>query len=107
MRSRVTIVIDALDECSNAPEVLLALWEIQKKSPADLKVFVSSRMNVEVLHYLPNCEKIHVDEDMNSQDIEVFVRSEVVNQQRRLLDNKRPDLESRLIRVLVTRAQGM
>lgn len=105
--SRAIIIIDALDECSNAPEVLVTLREIQNRSPAALKIFVSSRMNIDVLFYLPDCEKVQVDEGMNFGDIEVFVRSEVVNQQRRLLDNKRPDLESRLIQVLVTRAQGM
>lgn len=105
--SRAIIVIDALDECSNAPEVLIALRNIHKRSSTRLKIFVSSRMNIDVLHDLSDCEKVQVDEGINSGDIEAFVRSEVVNQQRRLLDGKRPDLESRLIRVLVTRAQGM
>jgi len=102
-----TIIIDALDECTAPSEVLDALQSVCTKSPSSVKVFLSSRMNVEIPFHFPDCERIQIDEGKNSGDIESYIQGEVWGQKRRLLDARRPDLEERLIQILTTRAQGM
>lgn len=53
-----TIIIDALDECTASSEVLDALQSVCTKSPSSVKVFLSSRMNVEIPFHFPDCERI-------------------------------------------------
>lgn len=64
-------------------------------------------MHVEVPFYFPQCHKILMKEGQHSGDIEAYVRGEVLGQRRRLLDGKRPDLEERLMQILIERAHGM
>lgn len=104
---QTTIIIDAADESSDPWELLASLQEIYAKSVSKVKVFLSSRMNVEVARFFPDCEKIQIDEGKNSEDIEAYIRGEVEHQKRRLLDGKYPDLEKRLMQILLARAQGM
>ncbi len=104
---RNTVIIDALDECTAPSEVLDALQDLCAKSTSSVKIFLSSRMNVEIPFHFPDCERIQIDEGRNSGDIESYVQGEVWGQKRRLLDARRPDLEERLVQILTTRAQGM
>lgn len=105
--SEVIIILDALDECSDPSTVLAGLTEIYSKSESTVKLFLSSRMDVDVPCHFPNCHKIQIDAGKSSYDVEIFIRGEVNGQKRRLLDGKRPDLEDRLIGILTARAQGM
>ena len=107
---RTTIIIDALDECLVPSEVLYGLGEIRAKATSKVHLLLSSRMDIDVPFYFSDCEKIQMDEEKSSGDIENYVRQEVNSggsQKRRLLDGKRPDLEARLIQILIARAQGM
>lgn len=104
---RSVFIIDALDECSAPNEVLNGLSDICAKSNSNIKVFLSSRMHVEVSFYFPQCDKILMEEGQHSGDSEAYVRGEVLGQRRRLLDGKRPDLEERLMLIMIERAHGM
>ena len=107
---RTTIIIDALDECLGPSELLHGLGEVRTKATSTVQVSISSRMHIDVPFYFPDYEQIHIEEGKNSGDIEKYVREEVNSggrQKRRLLDGKRPDLEARLVQILIARAQGM
>jgi len=105
--SQVTIALDALDESSDPTVVLASMAEVCIKSDSNVKLFLSSRMDVAVPFHFLNYHQIRIDAGKSSDDIEIYIRREVNGQKRRLLDGKRPDLEERLIHVLTTRAQGM
>ena len=105
--TRSTLIIDALDECSTPLEVLDGLRDVCAQSSSKLKILASSRMNVEVPHYFPDCERLRIEEGQESGDLESYVRGEVLHAKRRLLDGKRPDLEERLMQILISRAHGM
>lgn len=67
-------------------------------------------MHIDVPFYFPDCRKIQIDEGQNSGYLEIYVREEVNgggSQRRRLLDSKRPDLEARLVQILIARAEKM
>lgn len=71
---RNTIKIDALDECTAPSEVLNGLQEVCARSSSIIKVFLSSRMNVEIPFYFPDCKRIQIDQGKNSGDIESYVK---------------------------------
>ncbi|KAF7509247.1 hypothetical protein GJ744_008141 [Endocarpon pusillum] len=131
-----TIIIDALDECDEdlRYELLDALDEIVSKSVQVVKVFVSSRDDVDIVSTLPFFlellsgvvsanpyqfpQKLHLERSrnvsisasQNGQDIQRFIESELEQliSKRRLLKGKvSSELRSNIVRVLNKGAQGM
>lgn len=105
-RQNSTIIIDALDECSDPLELLSNLNDIASSANSNTKFFFSSRMNVDIREEFPQCAKVEINSRSN-QDIEIYVKTEVKTRKRRLLHGKAPELEDRLIKILTHRAQGM
>lgn len=107
---RTTIIIDALYECLVLSKVLHGLGETRAKATSTLQILLSTRTHINVPFYFADCEKIQIDEGEDSGDVEIYVREDSSSggsQNRRLLDGRRPDLEARLVQILITRAQGM
>lgn len=102
---KVTIIIDALDECADSWTLLTNLAKIDRKSGNNITFFFSSRMHVEVSKYFPRCST--VGPEGNSTDIERYIRNEMAIPDQRLLDGKHPDLEERLVQILIKRAENM
>lgn len=54
--SQATIVIDALDECDDSGQLLRALQRIVRESKELVKIFVTSREDVDIVSFfLPDC----------------------------------------------------
>ena len=112
------IIIDALDECEDWERLLTLLNDRVGYHRDDLKLFFTSRAEVDVNSYLgshelsgeiktrevvPHVLVSHLTED----DMEQFIRTEVLGRQRRLLNGKYPEMEERLKKALLDRAEGM
>ena len=105
--SNITIILDALDECEEPYELLRALKTIANSSTGHIKLFVSSRLNINVSSVLIPRSKIDIQSQRISNDMDIFLHTEVKKGDRRLLKGNFPELEDRLIEVLRDRAQGM
>lgn len=109
----VTIVIDAVDECSNQQDFLGILEDLLQTSPCLLKIFVSSREDQGIVYRLGTYPNLHLSSDLNSRDIELFVRSET----NRLIRNgsllrfgteeRKETLRDQIIQRLTSDALGM
>ena len=104
-RLKVTIIIDALDECADPWTLLSSLKEISTNLSNTASFFFSSRMHIEVSKYFPDC--ITVGPGGNTEDIENYIKNEMAIPHQRLLGGNYPELEKRLSRVLTDRAQNM
>ncbi|KAJ5520473.1 Velvet factor [Penicillium fimorum] len=109
----ITIVIDALDECNETSRGSLvdALEFLRKASPCLLKIFISSRKNPDIAYKLDSHQKLCLSPDRNSNDIHIFVQSEV----KRLIENgsllrfstRKEELRDKIIHELSYDAKGM
>ena len=101
------IIIDALDECEDPDELLLYLKEVEDDNPGKTRLFLSSRMHVGISRIFESCLFVSTPGG-NEAELGFYVWNEVKNRKiRRLLDGRRPDLETRLIETLSRQAQGM
>lgn len=75
----VTILIDALDECraSQRHELLGALDVLLERSAYLVKVFVSSRDDVDIVLRLQKHPNIYINIDNNKNDIHRFIQFEI------------------------------
>jgi len=109
--SPATIIIDALDECerSRRNELLKALLDLQK-SAKQLKVFISSRDEDNIVPKLEGVPNIYIRASDNEVDIARFVEQRV---HMLIYDGELPSevmsdrLKTWLITTLVNGAQGM
>ncbi|KAJ5370546.1 uncharacterized protein N7496_006638 [Penicillium cataractarum] len=107
-----TIVIDALDEAdaTRRHELLDGLETIIQKSINVVKIFVSSRDEVDIVWRLEHSPNLYVHAADNSDDIERFVMTEVdlAIRSRRLLGGQVSDLlQDLIITRLANEAHGM
>ena len=108
----MTILIDALDECrsSQRHELLGALDVILERSAHLVKVFVSSRDDVDIVLRLQRHPNIYISVGDNTGDIQRFIQSEIQKAQsdRRLLKGTiSPELRKRITESLSMKAGGM
>jgi hypothetical protein len=108
---RTTIIIDALDECEDYSNLLFLLKKTSNGLPSgSFRFLFSSRPNVTLLLDFPSWEKLNLDagRELTSEDINEYIRTQVLEREgRRLLDGRNVDLEAKLIKTLIDRAQGM
>ncbi|CAD6579294.1 MAG: hypothetical protein ASARMPREDX12_009118 [Alectoria sarmentosa] len=106
------IILDALDECeeSTRHELLEAFDEIISHSAEVVKVFVSSRDDIDIKLHLENSKNISINVENNGSDIARFVQLEVdrLISKRLLLDGKVSlKLKRKMVEDLTNGAQGM
>ena len=111
--SKVTIIIDALDEVlpDKRDQLLDALKVILGSSPK-VKIFVSSRNDVDIRLQLEQLPYHYIDAADNQSDIERFVQREVERgiEKKKLLYGRldlNDDLTKEIIQTLVAKANGM
>ena len=106
---RVRIIIDALDECENYSALLRELEYLTHHSKSNLQVLLSSRAEVDVPEYFPDCSLIDVNESMPIAEIENYLTMEIKSSHKsqRLFNGAREDLEDDLIAVLLDRSERM
>ncbi|CAF9943521.1 MAG: hypothetical protein ALECFALPRED_000540 [Alectoria fallacina] len=106
------IILDALDECeeNTRHELLEAFDEIISHSAEVVKVFVSSRDDIDIKLYLENSRNISINVENNGSDIARFVQLEVdrLISKRLLLDGKVSlKFKRKMVETLINGAQGM
>lgn len=106
------IIIDALDECDRRERehLLDALSQIVKESAGMVKIFISSRDDMDIVRHLAGCPNLLISAESNQEDIAAFVHSEVDKQieKRRLLSGQVSErLRHKIKQVLCDQAQGM
>lgn len=108
----VTILIDALDECRSDKrhELLGALDVLLEKSSHLVKVFVSSRDDVDIVLRLQKHPNIYINIYDNKHDIDRFIRAEIQRAQsdgRLLKGVVSSELNSLITQDLAMKAGGM
>lgn len=75
MYPSVILVVDALDEVNpmDRPDLLDALSKIVQESESLVKIFISSRDNMDIVMRLKNLPNLYIHADENSEDINAFV----------------------------------
>ena len=108
----VTILIDALDECRSDQrhQLLGALDTLLEKSAHLVKVFVSSRDDIDIVLRLKTHPNIYINIDDNKDDIHRYIQFEIQRAQsdRRLLKGMvSPELKTLVSEILARKAEGM
>ena len=106
------IFLDALDECSDESRwlILSDLLSILKKSNHPVKVFISSRHNLEIEDSLKDSPHVSIEAKDNAQDIENYIKSTITRQieGRKLLRGRiSTELRQNIEKVLQRNANGM
>ncbi|AEO64672.1 uncharacterized protein THITE_74764 [Thermothielavioides terrestris NRRL 8126] len=104
---QTTLVLDALDECE--PETRARLIDtiefLLKNSERPLKVFISSRPDVDIRDRLLSQPNIEIRATDNQDDIAKFVNEEIIKHRR--WGKIAAPLRTRIVDTLLDRSQGM
>jgi hypothetical protein len=98
----LTIVLDALDECTDAKEFLRCLRNLCKTTKT--KVILTSRREKHLVNALDGCINIEVRREDIQDDVKAFVTNKV---DRNPKFCHRPQLRERIIHTLVQGSGGM
>ncbi|KAI0551501.1 hypothetical protein F4679DRAFT_582339 [Xylaria curta] len=106
---KLRFVIDALDECDEPKELLKILRNISQMAPGGLSLLVSSRNSVRVQEKFDQLVEVDLAKSMNKADMYTYVVTEIKEREKdeRLLRGEHPDLEDKLIEILLRKANGM
>jgi len=109
---QTTICIDALDEVepSTRKDLLQALKVVMEKSKNLVKIFATTRMDVDIVRQFEMFPRIELQPDDNARDIEHFIEKRIracINDGE-LLDGAVSDgLKAEICKVLGARSRGM
>jgi hypothetical protein len=106
------IIIDALDECrpDRRHELFQSLKDLVEKSARTVKIFLSSRDDMDIIHSWSSSPNISITANENGEDIERFIHSEVessINSRKLLYGEVSNELKSEITKCLIDKAQGM
>ena len=109
---QTTICIDALDEVepSTRKNQLQALKFVMEKSNSLVKIFATTRMDVDIALQFEMFPRIELQPDDNVSDIERFIKESIQTgiEDRELLDGAvGDDLKAEICKVLGERSKGM
>ena len=101
----VYIVVDALDECPEIGRGPL-LTRLQKFSEKNIRVFLTSRLNVNVIEQIPRA--MRVDISATDHDITAFVESKIdENDRLKRFTARDPELKEHIVKRIINQAAGM
>lgn len=112
MYSQTTIIIDALDE-SNPKErwqLLDVLEKLAQSSATIIKIFISSRDDVDIMRRFEGIPNLYISASDNSEDIERFVHREVTQailKKTLLCGYVTEELKQQIISAILSKANGM
>lgn len=108
--SRITIVLDALDECSEDDRdgLVTTLTSLMGNSSGTLRVFISSRPDEKIREAFHDQVRLEVSMEDNHDDIAKFILGEIDSPEK----NKRwkriqKDLRDEVVSTLIEKSQGM
>ncbi|KAF8861649.1 hypothetical protein BDZ45DRAFT_586659, partial [Acephala macrosclerotiorum] len=104
---RTTLVLDALDECEMGKRVeLIEIFDyLLEHASNPLKIFISSRLDLDIKRKLKNRTNIEIQANDNHHDITKFLNSEISKHPEWL--PKHPELKDQVVTTLQERSQGM
>lgn len=104
---KTTIIIDALDESDPAErgQLLDLLGEFINSSKNLIKIFISSRDDVDIQLKLANIPNLYIETQDNQGDIERFIHREMLTNKR--LFQLPDELKDQVISTLASKAKGM
>lgn len=103
--SSVTIVIDALDECTKRGDLFHFLGDLLKCQGTVVKIFVSSRNEPDIFEVFGDSENLYIEASHNAEDIKNLVEHEVDT---RLLGGEaEDDLKELVKKTLCEKAHGV
>lgn len=100
---KLTIVIDALDECVDRVELLTTLKTVQKV--ANVNILITSREEPDIKVELEGFPTLPIKPESVNADISLFIREEMTR--RPQLRKLKPELKTDIQMTLVDKAQGM
>ena len=95
-RLRTTIVVEAIDECTEPYTILRCLHGLTQNATDLLKLYVSTRSCIDVSVIFSDCYRVNIEGQDTSLDMYSYISNEVKDG-KRSLDGKAPELETRLI----------
>lgn len=104
-----TIVIDGLDECESRQrtDLLKKLSELTRSSTSLVKIFISSREEIDIRMELEHVPNLYIDAQDNKYDIERFIRREIWERNRLLRGKASKGLKKRVTSKILEKANGM
>ncbi|ERF69448.1 hypothetical protein EPUS_07852 [Endocarpon pusillum Z07020] len=105
-RIRFRIIIDALDECEDAQDLLEYLYQA-KESCGNIFFMFSSRPDIQIPQRSLPATMVKIEADKSLEDMRFFIRHEIQRRNTKLPGNKRSELEDVLQKELFERAGGM
>lgn len=106
LRGKTVIVIDGIDECTEPMQLLRALHQIWSKF-SQLKLFLTSRLDVAVSEIFPSIPTVKSDFAKTTTDIRNYIEEELNREDRRNVKVITDELAERMVNILTQRAQGM
>lgn len=104
---QTTLVLDALDECDprTRDKVVEIFHDLLQRSSKPVKIFLSSRPDVDIKALLNDVPSLQIQATDNSADIATFVMSEILKKKKM---KKMPrDLLEEILQTLLTKSEGM
>lgn len=104
---QTTIIIDALDETDpmERGRLLEVLTTLMHSSTSVVKIFISSRDDVDIKLKLERLPNLYIEAQDNSEDIERFIHWEMTKSAK--LFNLPDELQTEIISTLTKKANGM
>lgn len=104
---KTTIIIDALDESDPAErgQLLDLLEKFMNSSENLIKIFISSRDDVDIQLRLANIPNLYIEAQDNQEDIEHFIHREMATNKR--LFQLPDELKGQVRSTLASKAKGM
>lgn len=107
---QTTIIIDALDESDPGKrgQFLELLTTIMHSSTSLVKVFISSRDDIDIKLALKNVPNLYINAQDNKEDIARFIHREMrISSKNRPLCNFPEELKNQIVSTLADKANGM
>jgi hypothetical protein len=106
--SHTTLVLDALDECSEGLRTrLIQTFERLITSSTNLKIFISSRRNDDIKLHLEKKANFGISATDNEEDIGKFVAEAIARDRPNRRTPLSDDLQDKIIQVLLEKSDGM
>lgn len=106
---QTTLILDALDECDRRTrgQLIDALDNILDRALKPIKVFVSSRSELDIRHRFEKGPNVSIQATDNQDDIAKFVAARIEEDEKRRQNKLSAELKEDIINTLLHKSQGM
>jgi hypothetical protein len=106
--SRTTLILDALDECDQKYRVkIIELFNRLINYSKQLKIFISSRRDQDIVHQLKKRADVGVEATNNRDDISKFVADAIDRGQEQRNTKIPEDLREEIVQTILNKSGGM